>query len=150
MLVFLSSEYGGNEISNSYTVDPTTGEELSISPNLELPREEVFAICRGERYRPEIMMAAINQLMAIAHPKKMQRDRENVMEQAVRAAVPKLALQPDEGIGAEHVPELVRLMMVEITPFIISQNNAQLELQRIALQDLLQKALQNTRRTNRE
>jgi hypothetical protein len=141
MLVLLSSEYGGKEISNSYTVDPTTGEELSISPNLELPPEEVFAICRGERYRPEIMAAAINQLMAIAHPKKMQRDRENVMEQAVRAAIPKLGLQPDEGIDPEHVPELVRLIMAEITPFIISQNNAQLELQRIALQDLLQKAI---------
>jgi hypothetical protein len=94
MLVLLSSEYGGKEISNSYTVDPTTGEELSISPNLELPPEEVFAICRGERYRPEIMTAAINQLMAIAHPKKMLRDRENVMGQAVRAAVPKLGYNP--------------------------------------------------------
>jgi hypothetical protein len=31
--------------------------------------------------------------------------------------------------------------MAEITPFIISQNNAQLELQRIALKDLLQKAI---------
>ncbi len=51
-----------------------------------------------------------------------------------------VGLQPDEGIGPEHVPELVRLIMVEITPFIMSQNNAQMELQRIALQHLLQKA----------
>jgi hypothetical protein len=85
------------------------------------------------------MTAAINQLMAIAHPKKMQRDQENVMEQAVRAAVPKLGLQPDEGIGPEHVPELVRLIVAEITPFIISQNNAQLKLQRRVFAHLVHK-----------
>jgi hypothetical protein len=150
MVVLLSSQYDGKEIFNSYTVDPTTGEELSISPNLELPSEEVFAICRGERYRPEIMKDAIDQLMAIVYPKKLQRDREEVIEQAVRAAISKLGIPPDEGIGPEHVPELVRLVMAEITPFIISQNNAQLELQNFVLQDFLEKALQKTREIHRQ
>lgn len=141
MLVLLSSEYDGEVITNSYAVDPTTGEELSILVNLDLPADEVLAICRGERYQPDIMSVAINGMMAIAYRRKSQRDQENVMEQAIRAAIPKLGLPREVGIGPEHIPELVRLMMAEITPFILSQNNAQRELQQIALEDLLQRAI---------
>jgi hypothetical protein len=62
--------------------------------------------------------------MAIAYPKTLERERERVIAEAVRAAVPQLGLSPDERIGPEHVAELVRLVMAKITPCILHQARA--------------------------
>jgi hypothetical protein len=124
MLILLSSEYDGKAFSSSYSVDPMTGQELTICPNLDLPIDEVISTCNGVRHYAEDMSAAINQLMAIAYPKTLERERERVIAEAVRAAVPQLGLSPDERIGPEHVAELVRLVMAKITPCILHQARA--------------------------
>ena len=124
MLVLLSSEYEGKAFSTCYAVDPTTGQELTICPDLELSIDEVISTCNGERHYAEGMSAAINQLMAIAYPKTFERERERVIKEAIRAAIPQLGLAPDEGIGPEHVAKLVHLVMAEITPCILHQATA--------------------------
>jgi hypothetical protein len=124
MLILLSSEYDGTDLFSSYAVDPTTGKELAIAPKLDFPAAEVVAVCSGERYRHDVMVAAIDKMMAIAYPKRAKQERDAVLMDAIRTAVPQLGLQPGEAIGPEHVPELVRLMMLKIAPYIISQHEA--------------------------
>ena len=124
MLVLLSSEYDGKALFSCYAIDPTTGQELTIWPNLDLTIDEVISTCNGERHYAEGMSAAINQLMTIAYPKTFERERERVIAEAVRAAISQLGLAPDEEIGPEGAAELVRLVMAEITPCILHQARA--------------------------
>lgn len=121
MLMLLSSEYDGKDFINSYAIDPTSAEELKLSPKLDLRADEVVCACSGKSYPKEPMVAAVNGLMAIAYPMKVKRIREAAIEAAFRSAWVKLDLAPGGEIGPEHVPLLTHLFMKEFKEYLMHQ-----------------------------
>jgi len=109
MLILLSSKYDGTDLFSSYAVEPTTGKELTIAPKLDFPAAEVVAVCSGDRYRHDVMVAAIDKMMAIAYPKRVKRERDAVLMDAIRTAVPQLGLQHGEAIGPDKLEVVKRL-----------------------------------------
>jgi hypothetical protein len=124
MLVLLSSEYDGDNFTTSYTVDPTTGRELKLDLDLDLPAEEVILACRGERDYGDAILAAINGMMAIAYPEKRKRDRNRAVEEAVLSARQKLNLGPGATITRQQAAEFSRLVAKDLTEFLIHQSAA--------------------------
>lgn len=116
-LILLSSEYDGADSFAMYSVDPTTGRELNIRPDLNLAAEEVVSVCSGRHNSVPAMFAAISPVMGMIYQKRRQRELEQAVLEAFFAAMKKVGLNQDELPTAELMPEIIRLFQEEIAPY---------------------------------
>lgn len=121
MLVLLSSEYDGANFAISHAIDPTTGRELDICPNLNIPAQEVIAACSGLHINTPAMFAAMNPVMGLVYQKKRQREFEQAVLEAFSAAMKRLSLDLNQPPPPERFPEIMCLFREEILPYLQHQ-----------------------------
>jgi hypothetical protein len=121
MVICLSSQYEGEAFQNSYAVNPTTGEEIKLSFDLNLSRDELRAACNSkDDYSPQLLKAC-NAMMAIGYPASLERERVHVFQRAVATAMDQLGVGADDSLSSEQLAEFRRIVTKEITPCLLHQ-----------------------------
>lgn len=121
MLVLLSSEYDGADFASSHVIDPTTGRELDLCPDLNIPAQEVISACSGLHNNTPAMLAAMNTVMGLVYQKRRQREFEQAVLEAFFAAMKSLSLDPNQPPPRERFPEIMRLFRDEMLPYLQHQ-----------------------------
>jgi hypothetical protein len=123
ILVLLSSEFDGVGFVRSHAIDPATGRELDICPDLNIPAQDVIAACSGQHNNATAMFAAMNPVMGLVYQKRRQREFERAVLEAFLVAMKRLGLDPNQPPPAEHLPEIMRLFRDEMLPYLEHQAN---------------------------
>jgi Nucleotidyltransferase len=95
MVICLSSQYAGEPFEKSYAVNPTTGEEIKLSFDLNFSRDELRAACNGEDDYSDALLKPCNAMISIGHPASLDRERRRVFERAVATAMDELGGEAD-------------------------------------------------------
>ncbi len=121
MVICLSSEYAGEVFQSSYTVNPTTGEEIKLSFDLNFSRDELHAACNSEDDYSRELLKACNSMMAIGYPASLERERVRVFQRAVATAMDQLSVGPDCSLSPEQLAEFRLIVTKEIAPCLLHQ-----------------------------
>jgi hypothetical protein len=121
VVICLSSQYAGEPFHNSYTVNPTTGEEIQLSFDLNFSLEELRAACNFEDDCSGELSKAFRAMMEIGYPASLERERERVIGRAFATAMERLGVRPGDSLLPEQIPEFSRILMEEVLPCLVHQ-----------------------------
>jgi hypothetical protein len=125
-VVCLSENYDGQPVADSYSVDPTTGETLALTFDLDFSEDEFrFAVENLDETTAAAQGAAVRRVVEIVQRRSFDREQERVLRKAYDDTLKKLGLEP----GQEMTPEIAMAMSKEITsrvlPFLKHRISAQ-------------------------
>jgi hypothetical protein len=119
MVMCLSSQYAGELFQKSYAVNPTIGEEIKLSFDLNFSRDELRPACNGEDAYLEALLRASNAMMAIGYP--ASRERRRVFQRAIATAMDQLGVGPSDSLSSGQLSEFIRIVTKEVTPCLLHQ-----------------------------
>ena len=122
----LSENYDGQPVADSYSVDPTTGETLALTFDLDFSEDEFrFAVENLDETTAAAQGAAVRRVVGIVQRRSFDREQERVLRKAYDDTLKTLGLEP----GQEMTPEIAMAMSKEITsrvlPFLKHRISAQ-------------------------
>ncbi len=121
IVVCLSERYSGIKISNSYSIDPTTGTELEVDVDISLKMEDVFAAYNYEKYDYDMVVSCFHQVMPRAIQASFERERARVISEAVDFAFKNCGAEEGQILTEEHVRTLASKIAEKMAPYILNQ-----------------------------
>ena len=119
MIVCLSEKYDGREFTNCYSIDPINGKELNIEVDLCISSKDIKAVYNYEKLDYNLYKAAIEKVVSMGVQTSFKREMNRVTDQAMEHVSLNFSAKEGEILTAEHVEELVRLLMEKMEPFIM-------------------------------
>jgi hypothetical protein len=102
-VICLSENYRGDPITENYSIDPTTGEQIHLKFDLAFNDEEFwFAVDNEDETTPTAQIAAVQRVFAIAQRRSFDREQARVARRTYEHTLKKLGLEP----GQEMTPEI--------------------------------------------
>lgn len=121
IMVNLSSEYIGQELTKIYALDPTTGQELDLDIDLNLSDSELRRVLDNDSNPFDEYYKALDHAMSIAYKLNHSREINRVVNEATKYAFESLKVKPDCELPPEDKEIFVSLMMEKIRPFLARQ-----------------------------
>lgn len=118
MVVRLAENYSGPDVSCSYAIDPVTTQELNVAIDLQLTRRDVADTMRHERAPLDAFRAAMESTISIFMDAQREQEWERVRDEAIDYAFKNCGATEEAGVTADHVPELTRLFLEKIAPYL--------------------------------
>lgn len=117
--IILSEEYHGENVADTYAINPITGKEIDVRIDFQWHQDEINKIKSNEYYDFELLKDAITSFMFEIH--KFQRDRElyRVMEEGMQKACKACGLNINDGIPYEIKDKYWKVFFAEIHPYIV-------------------------------
>jgi len=106
MVVCLSTNYQGDEVSRTYAINPMTGKEVDLEINLPFKQEDLTSICRYERIPEGSMAEVAGAAIEVGHKFSLERERSKVIDNAIREAISALrekGLKDDDELSGEYL-----------------------------------------------
>ena len=125
MVICLSSKYDGKEFINSHAIDPIEGAELDLMVDLGLTSEDIRASYNYEKIDYGLIKAAIGRVISRGQQASFEREKDRVIDQAIKYALSNCVTQEGETLTPEHIKQISRLIMEKLEPFLVhhlSQN----------------------------
>lgn len=119
MVVCLSDDYPGPNVSTSYSIDPVTGEELDLTIDLSISQDELIVAERDEKRTFEAVEEALIKVIPIALRDRFTKEKERVIAEAVEYAFKNCGAVEGEILTDEHVRAISRLVMGKLGPFLL-------------------------------
>ncbi len=121
VILCLSDSYEGDDISNTYAINPITGEELSLIVELELSNADIREAYDYKKIPEGTVEAAFHKVIPTGLKASFEKEKERVLSQAVKHAFENCGAREGEMLMPEHVDKLTELMMEKLQPFILHQ-----------------------------
>lgn len=119
MVVCLSEDYSGPELTNGYAVNPLDGTELPLTANLSLTKQNIRDAYDYKIFDDRVYSMAIDRLMAIASQRSFEKAREGVVDAAVEHATRNCGTIDDQTDIFEHLERFQRRVLGVLEPFIM-------------------------------
>ena len=119
MVVCLSEDYSGPEVTGGYAVNPLDGTELPLRANLSLTKQDVRDAYDYKKFDDQVYSTAIDRLMAIASQRSFERSQERVVDAAVEHATRNCDNIDDQTNIVDHLERSQRRVMGVLKPFIM-------------------------------
>ncbi|WP_071871054.1 HNH endonuclease [Atopomonas hussainii] len=117
----LCESYEGPEISDTYAINPITGEELSLLVNLNLSNSEIREAYDYKKTPNGSIEAALGEVIPASMKAAFEKEKDRVLNEAVIYAFENCGAKEGEMLTPEHTKKLTSLMMERIKPFILHQ-----------------------------
>lgn len=121
VVMCLSSSYSGNVFSTTYAIDPTTGEELNLSVDLDLDLTDIRKAYSNEKLDEKVVQKAIDAVIGPTLKKQHEEERDRVLNKAVQYAFSHCGAKEGEMITEEQRNRLTGLLWEELEPWVLSQ-----------------------------
>ena len=119
MVLCLSETYVGKDFSRTYAIDPTTGGELDIVINLDLPVSEIREAYKYRRYDEAVFREAFCDVMDTVMEVGFRRELDRTSERAITAAYAKSGVAEGDPVTEELAWQLAEDITAEVLPFVI-------------------------------
>lgn len=121
VVMCLSSSYSGNVFSTTYAIDPTTGEELNLSVDLDLDLTDIRKAYNNEKLDEKVIQKAIDAVIGPTLKKQHEEERDRVLNKAVQYAFSHCGAKEGEMITEEQRNRLTGFLWEELEPWVLSQ-----------------------------
>ncbi|MXR37527.1 HNH endonuclease [Neisseriaceae bacterium B2N2-7] len=121
IVLCLADSYEGENISNTYAINPITGEELSLVVELNLSVEEVRDAYAYKKIPDGSIESAFGKVISVGMNVSFEKEKDRVLNEAVMNAFEKCGAKEGEMLTPEHVNKLAGLLMEKLEPFILNQ-----------------------------
>ena len=119
--VCLSTVFEGEQISDSYAINPMTGEEVDVEVDFHCGHEQIRAMCDGEVFPLEECSKAIEGIMPTVLRLMEEREQKRVFSEAAEYAFNNLDVEEGGLIEPRHVRQITELLMEKLTPYFIAR-----------------------------
>ncbi|MFP8965238.1 HNH endonuclease [Pokkaliibacter sp. CJK22405] len=121
VVLCLSDTYEGENISNTYAINPITGEELNLVVKLDLSNRDIRQ-AYGYKKIPEGSVEAIfDKVISKGMKVSLEKEKDRVLNQAVKYAFENCGAKEGEILMPEHINKLAELVMENLEPFMSHQ-----------------------------
>ena len=121
IVMCLSSKYDGIEFTNCYAIDPINGAELDLIVNLSLTPEDIRAAYNYEKYDFNLHKTAIEKIISRGVQASSEKERNRVIDQAVKYAFLNCGAKEGEMLLPEHTNKIAKLIVENLKPFLLHQ-----------------------------
>lgn len=121
VVMCLSNSYSGSVFSATYAIDPTTGEELNLSVDLNLTLTDIQKAYNNEKLDEKVVQKAIDAVIGPTLKKQHEEERDRVLKKAVQYAFSNCGAKEGEMITEEQRNRLTGLLWEELEPWFLSQ-----------------------------
>lgn len=121
IVMCLSSKYNGKEFTNCYAIDPINGAELDLIVNLSLTPEDIRASYNYEKYDINLYKNAIEKIISRAVQASSEKERNRVIDQAVKHAFLNCGAKEGEMLLPEHTNRIANLIFEKLKPFLLHE-----------------------------
>jgi hypothetical protein len=118
MIICLSENYDGPELTYTYAIDPVSGEEIDLEIKVDLTVSQLLK-CYSFDALPDGAIHAMNKVIPIARKRHWEDERQRVVERAVEYAFANCGMKEGEMLGEEGAKKLADLTMDQMQPFLL-------------------------------
>ena len=119
MVVCLSSNYDGEEFSNTYGINPISSEELDLGVNLSLTPEDILATYRYEKIPEGSLEKAIHKVIPIGMKRSYEQELNRVVRRAYEHALKESGAKEGDVMTEELARTLSRVIAEQVPPFFL-------------------------------
>ncbi|SFD97091.1 hypothetical protein SAMN05660831_02708, partial [Thiohalospira halophila DSM 15071] len=121
VVMCLSSKYSGDAFSTTYSIDPTTGTELDLSVNLDLTLADIREAYDYEKWDSNAVQQALGSVIGPTLEMQHKKERERVIDEAVRYAFSNCGAEEGEAITEEQHNRFMGFLWEKLEPWVLSQ-----------------------------
>ncbi len=121
VIMCLSSNYSGSSFESTYAIDPTKGEELNLSVDLDLSLADIRKAYNYEKWDGKAVQKAIAAVIGPTLERQHKEEKDRVLNEAVRYAFFHCGAKEGEVITEEQHKRLMELMWEKLEPWILNQ-----------------------------
>jgi len=119
IVLCLNSNYEGEAITSTYSINPITGEELDLEIDLNLSNAEVHQAYSYEKFPTNAMEEAFHAVMPTAIENAYEKERDRVLDKALSQAFSKCKVKEGQLLTHEDIQDILDDVLIEIKPFIV-------------------------------
>jgi hypothetical protein len=119
VIVGLSDDYYKNAVSQTYAINPVSGELMDITVKIDLSKNDLLKIYNYEQSPYGEVEKAFSAVIATGQQKRSDAERERVIAHAVEHAFSNCGAAEGEIITEEHVEKITKLLAEKLTPFVL-------------------------------
>lgn len=121
VVLCLSEFYEGVDISNTYAINPITGEELSLIVELDLSNLDIREAYDYKKIPEGSVEIAFDKVIPTGMKSSFEKEKDRIVNHAVKHAFENCGAKEGEMLMPEHINKLTGLMMEKLEPFILHQ-----------------------------
>ena len=121
VILCLARSYKGKDVSDTYAINPITGEELTLLVDLNLSNFEIREAYDYKKIPNGSVKAAFDKVIPTGIKASFEKEKNRVLKKAVIHAFKNCGTKEGEILMPKHAKELTRLIMEELKPFIFYQ-----------------------------
>lgn len=121
VVMYLSSNYSGGAFSETYCIDPTTGQELDLFVDLYLTDDEIQEVLLGRKKDPDIKAQIIKSVMDATFEKHNIEEKERVINDALQYAFANCGAVEGEMLTDVQCDIFWSLFEEKLDPWLMSQ-----------------------------
>lgn len=121
VVLCLAGSYDGEDISDTYAINPVTGEELDLVVDLNLTNSEIREAYDYKKIPNGSVETAFHEVIPAGMKASFEKEKDRVLNEAVKHAFENCGAKEGEILMPEHVNKLTGLMMEKLEPFILHQ-----------------------------
>ncbi|MBE0448829.1 MAG: HNH endonuclease [Actinobacteria bacterium] len=121
VVLCLSDSYEGEDISSTYSINPITGEELSLAVELNLSNEEIREAYDYKKIPDGSVEDAFDKVIPAGMKASFEKEKDRVLSEAVKHVFENCGAKEGEMLMPEHINKLTGIVMEKLEPFILHQ-----------------------------
>ncbi|NIH19345.1 HNH endonuclease [Morganella morganii] len=121
VVLCLSDSYEGPDISDTYAINPITGEELSLIVKLHLSNEDIRDAYNYKKIPEGSVETAFDKVIKTGMKISFEKEKNRVLNQAVKYAFENCGAKEAEILMPQHINKITTLVMEKLKPFILHQ-----------------------------
>lgn len=121
MVLGLGTNYTGEAISNTYSINPITGEELELAVELNLTKNEIREAYQYKKIPSGSVEEAFEKVIPAGMKASYEKEQNRVVNKAIQKAFEKCGAEEGEKLTQEHIEKVKNRVLEELMPFILHQ-----------------------------
>ena len=122
MIICLSDEYEGKRFTQTYALNPVSGQEIELIIDISsLSKEEITAAYRNEKVPDISLTRAFEKTISIGLRQSFQKEMHRVINKSVKYAFDNCGAKEGDNLNEEQIAKAQKLLIESIRPFIIHQ-----------------------------
>lgn len=117
VVICLSDHYTGKELSNTYALDPRTGESLDVHVDLKLQRRDIENIYNYTHYCPSVLERCFADISRIAYGRSFELRMRKELANAHAKAIDELNIDNDQDLADCEYELYPARVMALVMPF---------------------------------
>ncbi|GAF59264.1 hypothetical protein JCM18902_2104 [Psychrobacter sp. JCM 18902] len=119
MVLCLGSNYTGEAISNTYSINPITGKGLELAVELNLTNDEIREAYQYKKIPSGSVEEAFEKVIPAGMKAAYKKEQNRVVNKAIHKAFGNCGAKEGEMLMPENIEKIISIFMEEIEPFIM-------------------------------